>query len=600
MTVNHLNNDPPINNQITIKTFINFSDNEKILCSEPVEIKVTMFFLDIQPLLEFSKILNCINSIVQISTKNGNNIFQSDGKLILDFPTIQINFQEEFINPNKITANLYLIDNEKLSISEFLESRSETNFNPTARYLFVGERFEAIDAEKLSKEFMMNTIFLNRETGEINTFFPYEFSDVQNISTELKKIGHCNAEGVVMDNGYLSLFPEKYPAFWKNSTILLLYNYEPPYAISTTGDKKGIEIELLDLILTVINITGIYTQRIGFYDNSSLVLMNHEFDVFFGNFGPQQSQHNDYTVTYTQDSVHWFVPQPKMIPKWKFVYRAFSKYVWISWVSSTLITSIFWYITHVILKNQSHPKSLIQGILMVLRLFIEQPGRNQIKLLSQGILVFLMIQSTLVLNILYKAKYTYFLSGRNYDKTVNTIEYIMTNDLKIGTNKYQAGYYNDDPIMKKYIDENFVLCDTSATCVNQTATGRKIAVLKPDRKVAYISNSFLDCDGYPLIHKIPQPVVIVLKSFCFSVGHPVAPIFNRYLQYTVDHGFVEKILDKYDRMLEIKPQAVKIVRMNFDNVKAPFFILMVGYFSALCVCIIEIFLGTTPSTSRNI
>ncbi|KAK9874384.1 hypothetical protein WA026_002731 [Henosepilachna vigintioctopunctata] len=471
-------------------------------------------------------------------------------------------------------------------------------FNSRARFLIIGENFEPKDIDILAFNYIHNVLFIDGATGVIYTYFPYEFESLHNISKELKKIGLCDSSGFVLNDGYDMLYPEKIPKIWKNSSISLIYGYEPPMTIGTEEKNKGIEIELFDLILDRIKIKGNYVKKTTINDTSQNVLFKRHFDVYFGNVPSLRIDLfalNDVTVSYLSDSAYWFVPQQAVIPKWKYAFKAFSWRVWLLWLLSAICCSICWCIVYFVMENKLHPMNFLEKIWIIIRLFLEQTIKFKVKFVTQLIYIFLVIQSSFILNLAYKGKYTYFLSGRNYEQQLNSLEDIMSNNLKIGSTRFLIGFFETIPEFRTYMEHHFVNCDTGITCFNRSIF-ENMAVFKPYRKVSYIRNLFRDKYGRNLHHRITKSITTVWSAAVFSKGHPIFPLVNRYFYLLMDHGFLVKITEAYDQATKRTRRTKRIPKnqkFSFEYFIAPFFILALGYAIGILFLGIEIFVNKT-------
>lgn len=542
------------------------------------------------PFFEFLKFVGCVNDILNISTTHKAVIFQCGLEATLEFPMVLRKYGMETENFQKLNYEFYVVDLNEITVKQFLKYLQEyETINPKARYLFIGDRPDNYVIASLLNVYILNFIFFEIKTNVIYTVFPYETGDMHQYTTELRQIAECQ-DGEIHLKPSCSLFPDKLSSVWKRSDLTLIYSYEAPYSMSITGPKKGIEMDLLEIILVKTRANAIFFNKKNPSFNLTELMEKGGYDIDFGNLALDVSN-NDFTVPYSCDSTYWFVPQPEKIPKWKLAFTVFESEVIIVLVISFICISILWHFTNILIEHGTVEKLFIEKLWQIFTLSIEQGITLKMNYISPRILIFLILQLQLILNSSFKAKYTFFLSGTNYEKAIETLEEVMDEGLNIGSTTFLIKVYTTTPKVYKYIQDNFVECDTGPACLNRSAIRKDLAVLKPNKKVAYIRDQFTDRKGHHLHHRLPFPVHTLCNTFYIPKGHPMFSIFNRFVHLLVQHGFVEKIIAKYDQIIKSRSRSTTLdnPKLKFSSVKGPLFMTAVGLVMGSLVFLLEIF-----------
>ncbi|XP_044763688.1 uncharacterized protein LOC123320435 [Coccinella septempunctata] len=528
-----------------------------------------------------------MNLIFHLVANDGDTIFQVMQNFQLEYPVISRNY----LGKNRLQhaqisgPNIYMVNVDKLPAEDFLEKLEREYHNSRVRFIFIGRHFQESDVNILIEKYVVNFLFIKYPTGEILTTFPYTSGHLRNFSTNLEQIGYCREGELFMDG---EVFRNKLPKSWDNFSMSLLYRHDEPFTIDPRGQRKGIEIDLLDIILGRMGIKSKYTN-VRHISSTMILLLKffHKFDIGFGNEVPLANTANEYTIPYSCHALSWYVPKSGILPKWKLIFNTFSVNLCWLWGLLLLFFSVFWYLVYIALKDQRHFSYFFNKIWIIISFVLEQPGNYLSDFTTIIILLFMILQSSLILNVLYKAKYTSLLSTVNYYGEINSLEKIMENNLKMGLTRFLIRIYQTTPSVKKYLEENFVECDIDMKCLFRTALKRDIAVLAAERKVNFFQRSFTDEDGSPYLNKIMPPALTYCNSFIFPKGHPLFPSINKFLSHLLDHGIVDKVISSYENLYFNGIYVNQQVKLNFDHVKAAFIVLLVGNSAALFIFVIE-------------
>ncbi|KAL3284589.1 hypothetical protein HHI36_018746 [Cryptolaemus montrouzieri] len=535
----------------------------------------------LKSILEPYAILNCLEAILKNELGMNSLIVASGDNIRVDYPIIRLDLKtqpegNEHLFGKRYDAFIIEVD-PKMKVNEIVNYfEKQASFYRTAKFIFVGNAFSETFRKELASNLIRNVIFLNNANLEISTYFPYRRKSLQNIDTDLQLIGHCTKTGFNISDKWKSttLFLDNIPEKWNNSTLKVLPFYHVPYTVCKNCENRGIEIKMMDNILKILNITPNYTELHSHlteeakYDlSTSQVILGTGFMLFHG---------FRHTVAYTGDDVIWIVGTPSPIPKWKYIYKAFSINVWAFCIFILILVSFTWYAVNAVFIHQKHVIHLLKKPFLILNLFLEQSADLNRTFISQFVVLTIIIIFTFLINAFYKSRFTYLLtgSGLNYENGVETYNDIMKHELKTGYYPDQLEFFSNNPNFLNYMTKHFYNCQLGDPfiCTNRTAFIKDIAVLR-FRKAArfYLYTYFTDPEtGKPLIREV-QPVV-QFHSMSLNVldGHPIFLSVDKILRNFTEHGILNYIMHKYDELHYLNFETVNTKKITFSDMSGVF------------------------------
>lgn len=529
------------------------------------------------------EIFNCVNFILQLITNGTSAIIQVNQNFHLSYPVFQQDFfkrRAPFVS--HVFPNIYIADLEKVSVLKFISGIKSGTYNNRAQFIFIARYLSNSDVTFLVEEYMVNFIFINISTGEVQTVFPYKTRNLHDFSTDLVKIGSCGNSD--FDE---KIFSDKLPSSWDNSTLIMLYRRGEPYTMISNGKRKGVEFDLIDIFVKKLGVKAHYIDQ--FFLRSHLMILAlyiSKFDIHFGNEITLTFKREEYAFPYTCTALYWHVPKPDIIPKWQLIFHAFSVDLYVLWGVIVILFSVLWFITYTILKNQKFSNNFFNKLWVILSIIMEQPGTYTTEFGTVIILLLLIFQSSMIMNVLYKAKYTSLLSSETYNDEINSFEDIMEKKLRVGSTLFERKIYRNTPDIKKYMDQNYVQCDDGNGCLFQSVLTKDLAVLRSTTKVDYFHHLLEESGNFSYLIRILPAVAHYFNCFVSPRGHPIFPTLNKYMFYFVDHGFVNMVMSKYniDSPRKKNPENIQL---NFEDVKAAFILLLSGNSAAGLIFLIE-------------
>ncbi|KAL3276928.1 hypothetical protein HHI36_012294 [Cryptolaemus montrouzieri] len=503
--------------------------------------------------IETYNILKCVEAILTMFINNKTLIVVGGDNIRINLPIIQLNFEKqpggiEHLFDRRFDA--YVIDLEYVPFDNFMKSlREQSYFYRTAKFIFIGKEFSRSLMRKISLNFLGNTMFVNCETLEVSSYSPFKEGSWESADTNLELMGNCNPKGFDVSGLWRNrntLFPDIIPRKLRQSTIKVLVLFYVPYTMYSNSQKRGIEIELLNAILDVINVTASYTKphaapslQLEIDMNTSSIILGMGFTRF---------QRFRNTVAYTTDQLCLFVPSASPIPKWKYVYKAFSENVWGIWFFISVVVCILWYIIDSVFRKQRQIYYCFKKPFVLLKLSLEQNHNLDYTFSSQCCLMVIIVFLIFFINIFYKSRFTFLLSGLNFEKGMETFDDIMDGNLELDYYEPDRENFADNSKFYEYMKKHFHNCTDPFTCTNRTAFKKDMVVLRFRRTIRYVAHTYYTDpeSGKALINEFFPPVHVNSLSFNILDGHPIFQSVQRILRYFRDNGIVDYYIKKYD------------------------------------------------------
>ncbi|KAK9881997.1 hypothetical protein WA026_018848 [Henosepilachna vigintioctopunctata] len=493
--------------------------------------------------------------------------------LRLEIPVIQLDTDKSFeiaTNYDK-KIDIYIINCNEVDVVKFLNIfEKDSRFTLDAKYLIHCRNIQ-LQIQRISKSYkMINAIFFEENLTEISSFYSYIHNIFLDIETTIEKIGQC--EDII--NFWRQ---ENLPRKWVNETMNICHTFAPPYSMGIKGNL-GIELDMQNLILKSIGIVPNFTRI-----DSSIVekkylirqILDERFcDYIIGISAPISNFH--FTVPYIYDHMKWYVPAPKLGLKWGYIYQVFSKSVWYAWIASSMVLTISQVLLELTLHNRFNPCYILEKFVLLYKLILEQTVRFEPTYVTEIIVMLLCVFCSLMINLIYKSKFFYFLTALHYIEEINSVDEIMQHGLKMGFLSWHKTLFEDNKDLLAYLETNFQTCDLEEKCSNQAAFSRDLAVLRPKLKMGYWGKKYLDEKGRPLLKELRETVSDLPWVAAFLPGHPLYPLINEYIYRLFDSGLRNKVISKYARKSVSNSYTLTRVKLTLDHMKVPMLVWSVG------------------------
>ncbi|KAK9886790.1 hypothetical protein WA026_018442 [Henosepilachna vigintioctopunctata] len=287
--------------------------------------------MKISSLLFNVTLTRCINFIVNKYTSPSDFIILTSDRTDVDAPVARIDFRKRKITDieSKSKPTFFIVENmndsDIFSYWATVTRFPRMFFHPRARYLFIEEDFSPFYLRLPSRFNVFNSIFLNAKTGNIYTSFPFMNTNRKlRRNNAVHRIGKCDETSLLHDN----LYPSKLPKDWQNQAMRIIYMSSDIYTSCVNCTRPGIEIEIITLILNHLKIFYHFYESKYNYENE-LLIQHSGYDFFIGTALSENTNLLEYTRSYVDDYMSWFVPMPKKLERWRYILLVFSPTTWI-------------------------------------------------------------------------------------------------------------------------------------------------------------------------------------------------------------------------------------------------------------------------------
>ncbi|KAK9874400.1 hypothetical protein WA026_002747 [Henosepilachna vigintioctopunctata] len=445
-------------------------------------------------------------------------------------------------------------------------------FNANSKYIIVGTKFSSTAVDILYKRYILNVVFIHEKNLNIFSYYPYKNTlNTRTVDKKLHKIGVC---GEIKD-----LFSRKLPKTWNNFTLHLIFHKNTPYAICNNCCKKGIEIEMFEIIGAALGSKMVFSVEANF---STWRIIREEslYDIYFGNLSPLGE---DFIFPYIIDALFWFAPSPKSVARWKYIFLIFSWKVYLCCIVCFFAISLIWTMK----TSGNRISDFIHIYYLGFKLFFEQ-GLNLSKYDGrQKYLILLLLFLTFMMGACFKSRFTYMLFGNNFEKGIETFEDILDSGLNVGATPAMALRMNSSTYrIIEYFRTKTVSCDLTMNCLNRVAYSSDIVVAKPELTFLTVRHLYFDEDGRELLKKIEPSFLMYLITARTPRGHPVYDTINKYCQWMVENGIIMKITEKYVWKM-VENTSLNLKKLEIEHIKAPVAMWFIGNFFAILAFLAE-------------
>ncbi|KAL3272887.1 hypothetical protein HHI36_014347 [Cryptolaemus montrouzieri] len=525
----------------------------------------------------------CISlTLINISMEKDAFISVSSNKYFLDFASIRVNYRNKMLSnwfPTK--PDFYIIDEDNLDnlldIFRELSDLSTLSFNPRAKYLFIGQNFTIEFLKFISALYIRDVLFLNPETLDFGPPFHQDTEQFNCAKIHYRII--CENSTLKRNNADLS--PRKIEQYLGITTISAVYKPVEMYSTCHNCTFKGILLEMFEIIAAYLEIKVEYYQHVNLSNQD--IFKN--YNVYIRVYGREVLSFTELTMSCLAEEMSWFVPTPKLIPRWKYLNNIFKPSVWLAFFAIIFIISLVWGTSNLIFEGEFIFSEIV---IAVFKQFLEQDHNIPKNYVNRAILAVSILFLTYLMNTFLKCRFTYLLNGINYQNELNSFEDIVSARIRIGSTPVLIQLLNTTPQMSDHLEKYYLVCELGPDCLKRIAFRKDMAVLKPGRKVRAFMKMLIEEKGEILMKEIKPPFFVLHMALHFQRGHPLFHSFNKQLYNLVETGIAEKIISGYDHQLEeVLDIYIEQRALTTEHLVIPLFIWIFGILSALIIFGVE-------------
>ncbi|KAK4879851.1 hypothetical protein RN001_007997 [Aquatica leii] len=505
--------------------------------------------INLTPNIDVNNLESCINEIQTNFTSNDFLIYINLNEKFRD-----LKLHQPVILQNKLTDLKYF---QTFKATFYVLILTEDNFedvftfliisyswNPRAKFLVILEKpFENLFVIA-QKYYVFNIIMLipNDDCIQLITYYTFKSAATAEINTCI--------------NGRLqntaSLFPNKLPVDFQNTSVRTIYMTYPPYVIKNNNLMYGMEVNVLKMMQQVLNINIIYENKPfqnwgrrlknGSYEGAYSYLRNYQADLAIGLFYANRNEYRDFdqTYPYMEDNAKWVVPIAKREEIWRVVINTYKVYVWIFFIISFFIVLFSLHSIALTSSKSSLYKKKMHCLIVCYKCFLGQsidlPTPSSLRL-TLGIWMY----AGIIFTSVFQGKLFSNLNTKVMKKQISDVQELIDS-------KIQFGFYNDSRYLfinsnnklDEYIYNNYVTCPIDFHCLNRTAFQGDFATFKPKKFIEYmISSRYLDKRGNSLLYMFNTNIYNVLVTLAFAKGFPLFNKVNTLLFHMRSAGFID-------------------------------------------------------------
>jgi hypothetical protein len=375
----------------------------------------------------------------------------------------------------------------------------------------------------------------------------------------------------------VNLFPNTFSEDFIGCTMKVALLLFPEIAVELPGSTNkiyyGLEFNLLINILEKLNLSAEF--KVLFPTNNSNIKFRTdligetaygEVDISVGGLVISERFKSlvDFTVSYAETAIKWYVPRSTYALCFESAFRMFSLSTWISLCCVSLLVAILMCViatrVNKYQRHESYNYMTLQSSVYILWSIFAGVGVPQLpKTCTLRILLSMVLCHSFALTIIFQSYFTSFWINPRLEMQISSVRDILDLGIEYGYTSDIAGYLEGiDESEYQNIREHKVKCKDQYQCFNR--------VVK-DRNFACIANTFfvdplLTWGGAKgKVCTISNDIVRLRSVMYLKKGHPLLDRFNKIIRWMTEGG-LERIWGN-DLYLENKRRA----RLSFyyDN-----------------------------------
>ncbi|KAL3271594.1 hypothetical protein HHI36_022069 [Cryptolaemus montrouzieri] len=177
------------------------------------------------------------------------------------------------------------------------------------------------------------------------------------------------------------------------------------------------------------------------------------------------------------------------------------------------------------------------------------------------------------------SKFSYILSGFNYEKSIESFEDLMENEVEVELPDFVLEFFDGDTRALKYFEKYRTGTEASLRIV----VDENKAIGYPDIMYLFESHDYLDSNQRPLLRKLDPPIATIFMYATLRKGNPLTKPLNEKLIHLVEHGFANDILSKYKSQKTVRDKTLDVKNLTLDHIQLSLALWFIGIFlSTVC------------------
>lgn len=541
----------------------------------------------------------CIENILEhISVKHITLWVYMEKDVLLSIPHIRISDsnQLKYMEPSLI--DLYILEAENETVSNIYSIKKFGTYNFKTKIIVLVNNIDVTLVQHLLNNYLYNFILIQTKNCSqfIYTAFPYDEENLHKPIYDLYLINKCKY-GKLLNNS--TVFFNKIPTYWRNTTIDVLAQPKQPFVIINESLVSGLEVDYLNLIkeslkfvvnynISTYESTGFFNN--GYYTDCFGAIYRREVDTAIGYFLGYNFEYKDFepTVQTFLGKVAWAVPKSNVQPAWRNIANIFSPE---SWVLIGILL-MFMSLMFTILDKQSSNfiKLYLNNSLESLKIYLNMPSTlinsKKLKYLVISFSVLSLIVSTVISGNLVS-----MLSAVTYEKQIHSLEDIVKAKLKIYAFPNTIRYYDPNNHLEKYVLENSDSNNNHRDYLDKVAY-ENAATISDTQYILYSqATKYLKENGESLIH-LGQSSQTSFLIWYFQKNCPIVENINNALMRIKDRGLQNYFIEKIRHKLNVRYHTAiaknrQIKALSLNHIFIAFIIIIIGHGIGIIIFCLE-------------
>jgi hypothetical protein len=407
-------------------------------------------------------------------------------------------------------------------------------------------------------ESYMNTLHDDKEINDkefgLYTWHPHSSEgNCANVNLNLIDKWLVKDKGEFIYNA--NLFPDKFSGDFMGCTVKVATGILPSIVDELPDgiNKKycGWELNFLANILERLNLSAEF--KVLFPNNKSSVEFRTDFiretaygeaDISIGGLVMSEEVESlvDFTVSYKEIALKWYVPCAKYVDRCEAVLKMFSLGTWISIHSVNFLVAVImrFIATHVYNHQfrESYNYTTFNSCLytvcaIILGVSVSQlPRTPPLRMFFSIVLCYSIALSTIL-----QTYFASFLVSPRLEIQINSVKDIF--DLGIGYGySSDIGYFLEgtDEFEYQIIKEHRVKCGNQYQCLNRVMKYGNFACITNTFSVARLMNSKVSKDMKSKVLTVSTDILKLRSVMYFKIGHPLLYSLNKIIRRVIEGG----------------------------------------------------------------
>lgn len=519
-------------------------------------------------------IFSCINKLIVPYINQGSFSISLNCKGNFEHPVIRYNLNTNISTwPIFEKPHSYIIHVNFSRLEDVMKNLLKTkSYNSKANFIFTHEESNINFLSIIESFYLVNVVTVNTKNGDLKKYLKGRFED----------------DGTSFQNNL------------KFSSLGKLYFYEPTYKVcyfklaplqichplSSRCKKKGVNIDIVEMVFKSMNLSVDFIERIFSEVNDDDILSNSPCQM---NIFRTHSPEHDFTESILQDPWIWVIRSPREKPRWEKYFNIFDKHIWVYWFLAIILISSIWFIVEYILEGEIELAKVLQVIRSVIIFFLDQSRRFSGNYTSNSLLKGIIVVSTFMMNMFYKAEFAYLLTGLEYEQPLTSLQELVDANMKFSFPTVFLKYFSTDSNIR-YIEAHHEDCvELYNECYEKVAKRTDLAIISSETKFIYEYIHFLDATKKPLLSRLDDSILTNYFTLILPKGHPLTSYLNRQITRLRENGFMNFIKrHKYKSHFEDNLSNVCMEKLSMNTVKFPFQLWIIGSLLATLIFVKEL------------